>query len=294
MKKNLFFRLLVLVLAAAMTLSLTACGGADEESAQRIAELEQENEELRQQVEELTAQLEKMGSRVELAAWTLDAAPWSDGNGATVSFTATPVEYIEGQSAALSIRMGELEAEGATCSWNGTAFEGTVELSAADGYGYYCVLTNPDGTSEEVALATPENGQKEELVQLGTHLTAYANLIVDSWTASEGALKLDSGFVQVQTPRLTVAQTTVTLSSADLVFRLNGEELSRQALTLPEGEGEGSYELALTDISFALPAMEEDAQLDLWLEVSLSSGQAVSVAGGSWYYNGGELLMVVG
>ena len=295
MTYRIFTRVLALVMAAALMLSLAGCSGsADEENLARIAELEQENEDLRAQIEDLTAQLDALRAPVALAGWTLEAAPWSDGNGATLTFTATPETYLEGQSVALSIRMGDLEAEGATCSWNGTCYEGALELSAADGYSYYCVITNPDGSPSEMALATPENGQRQDLVDLAAHLASYANLILEDWTATAAELKVNSGFAQVQTPRMTVGNAAITVSSANLVLGLDSQEVSRQALQLPEGEGEGAYELALSNIAFTLPEMGEDSQLDLWLEVVLSTGQTLTVSGGSWYHNGGELLMVVG
>ena len=43
-----------------------------------------------------------------------------------------------------------------------------------------------------------------------------------------------------------------------------------------------------------MPAMEDDYQLEVSLVVTLSDGQTITSSGGSWYYNGGEMLMVVG
>jgi hypothetical protein len=66
------------------------------------------------------------------------------------------------------------------------------------------------------------------------------------------------------------------------------------SITLPKGEGEGSYEMAVTDLSFEMPKMADDHQLDLWLEVTLSDGQTLSTCGGSWYYSNGDLVLAVG
>jgi len=44
----------------------------------------------------------------------------------------------------------------------------------------------------------------------------------------------------------------------------------------------------------SMPAMEDDHQLDLWLEVTLSSGNPLRVNGGSWYSSNGQLQLVVG
>ena len=293
MKKNVFSVLMLFVLVAALMVSFTGCNAADEESVARIAELEQENANLQAKINELTAEIDSMKQRATLQDWTLDATAWNDGNGATVTFAATPVNYVEGQKAALSVRMGDLEAESTNCVWNGTAFTGSVELTAADGYSYYCILTSLDGSQDEILLNAPENVTNETLVYLGTNLNAYANMIVEDWEATATNLVVKSGYVQAQMPRLT-ATGTASISNAALVLKLNGQESARQELQIPAGEGDGSYEMSLADISFVMPAMEDDYQLDLYLEVSLSTGNTIQVSGGSWYSNNGELLLVVG
>lgn len=295
MKKNLFSLLTLAVMIAALMISFTGCQEetVDERDAQ-IAQLQEQNAALQAQVEQLTAEIETMKQRAALQKWDLTAEAWADGNGATVTFSAVPVSYTDGQSAALSVRMGDLEAESAVCLWNGEAFVGSVELSAADGYSFFCILTSADGTQEEITLDTPDNAKNENLVYLGTSLTTYANLIVDEWDNENNSLHVGAGYIQVQTPRLSSDGTEVTPAKTELVFHLNGETLERKSLDLPAGEAAGSYELALEDISFAMPEMEDDYQLDLWLEVTLSNGRVVSVCGGSWYYNSGELLLVVG
>lgn len=294
MKKSVFSVLLVMLMVASLMLSVTGCGKEENEGADaRIAQLEEENAALRAQLEALTSELDGMKQRAALQDWNLSAEAWNDGNGATVTFTATPVNYVEGQRAALSVRMGDLEAESTNCVWNGTAFTGSVELSAADGYSYYCILTSLDGTQEEIALNSPESVTNEMLVYLGSNLTAYANLVVESWEANSKTLSIQSGYIQVQMPRLS-ATGTDSVSSAALILQLNGKEVERQAVTLPAGEGDNSYELALSDIQFAMPDMDDEYQIDLTLEISLSNGNTLSVVGGSWYSNNGDLVLVVG
>lgn len=298
MKKNLFSIMLLIVMVAALMVSAAGCSAetdaVSEEAAARIAELEQQNADLQAQVEALTAEIESMQQKAALQDWSLTADAWNDGNGATVTFTATPVSYAEGLKASLSVRMGDLEAESTNCVWDGAAFTGSVDLSAADGYSYYCILTNLDGSKDEIELNSPEAITNETLVYLGTNLTAYANLIVEDWTADNSALTINSGYIQTQMPRLAANGITPSVSAAHLVLQLNGEEVSRQAVTLEAGEGENSYEAAISGTSFTMPAMEDEFQLDLWLEITLNNGNVVSVSGGSWFSTDGELQLVVG
>lgn len=296
MKKNIFSILLIMLMVASLMVFATGCdsGETAAESDIRIAELEAENAALKAQLEKLNAEMDRMGQKAALQDWTLDAQAWADGNGATVTFTATPIDYVDGQRAALSVRMGDLEAESTNCIWDGSAFTGSVELGAADGYGYYCILTNLDGSQAEVELNSPGNTTDELLVYLGSSLSAYANLVVEDWAADTDSLDLRSGYMQIQMPRMTFNNSAVNISSADLVLQLNSDEISRQAVTLEAGEGAGSYEASLSGISFAMPEMEDDYQLNLWLEVALSNGNTLSVSGGSWYSNNGQLQLVVG
>lgn len=294
MKKRIVSVLLVALMLTGLMLSFAGCSGAEEdESAAYIAELEAANAQLQAQVDELTAQLETMKQRAALQEWNLDAAPWNDGNGATVTFTAVPVTYVEGMRAALSVRMGDLEAEGTNCNWDGAAFTGSVELTAADGYSYYCILTSADGSQQEIVLNSPENVTNEMLVYLGTSLTAYANLVVEEWEATDTVLTLKTGHIQVQMPQLSADGASSVTKSA-LVLKLNGEEVERQSVELVAGENSTSYQQTLDNTKFAMPKADDDFQLDLYLEVSLSNGSTMEVLGGSWYSNNDELVLVVG
>ena len=298
MKKNIFSRLLLMLMIAALMLLVCGCGADTDapadDSAARIAALEQENAQLKAQIESLTAELGHMNQDAALQDWSLDAAAWADSNGATVVFTATPVSYVDGMRAALSVRMGDLEAESTNCVWDGSVFTGSVELSAADGYSYYCILTSANGTQEEIELNSPANVTNEMLVNLGSNLSTYANVVVEDWSATASALNIKSGYIQAQMPRLAYNNTSSEISGSALVLKLNNEEVSRQNITMEAGEGEGSFEATISGNSFSMPAMEDDYQLDLWLEITLSTGHTVSVSGGSWYSNSGELQLVVG
>lgn len=298
MKKKFFSTALLILMIAALMIFAAGCGSESDntadDSAARIAELEQENAALREQLDLLTAQLDLAKENVSLQDWAMEAKAWSDGNGATVSFTASPVNYVDGMKAALSIRMGDLEAESTNCVWDGAAFTGSVELSAADGYSYYCILVNPDGSQDEIELNSPENVTNDMLVYLGSSLSSYANLVVEDWAVANSSLTLKSGYVHAQMPQLSFNDAAPEITKSSLVLKLNNEEVSRKDLALEPGEGSGSYEATLNGQSFAMPTVQDDYQLDLWLELALNTGSTVTVSGGSWYSSNGELQLVVG
>lgn len=283
-KKNI---LALITLLAVLLTALTGCGSND-----RVAELEAENAALKSQVEGLTAQLQSLGNAVGLASWTLDATPWSSSNGANVVLTAIPLIHQEGQTAAFTVWLEGDMLENVPCEWNGESFTAAVDLNAADGYCYYCVLTAPDGTQTEIDVNTPNQPMNEALINMESALGSYCNLMLDTSAYADGKLTLSGGYAQVQLPRISAGDTAY--KSAELVLTFEEKEVARQSLTLAEGEGEMQYEADLTGITFDIPDMEDDQQLDLRMDVVLSDGQTLTTPGASWFYLDGDLLLAVG
>lgn len=291
MKKRMM-KLMTLVLAFALVFGLTACGG-EEKPVENMDQVNQELQTLRQEIADLEARIEALEQKGGLTDWSLTAEPWSSSNGATVFLNAKPENYQAGQTAVFSVRLEGVEVANVVCAWDGSYYTASADLEAADGYSYFCTLVSPDGTREMIALNTVENTSDETLVYLQSSLHVYGNLLVETWESDDKALTIKTGFVQVQMPRLG-ANAGLEMNKAELVFELNGQVLERRTIDIPAGEGQGSYEMALSNLSFEMPKMEDDYQLDLWLEVALSGEETLVVSGGSWFYNAGTLNMLVG
>lgn len=233
------------------------------------------------------AQVEAEGS---LASWELRTNVWSSSNGATVTLVAQPRVYEEGQSAALAVRLDGQEVEFAYCTWDGSYYTASVDLEAADGYEYECVLFSPQGSSEYFTLSDAY----DSLVYMKRSLDAYCNLYISDYKEEDGKFVVTAGFASVQLPQLVSAGSSVDFQKAQLVFMLNGETIETKDIDLPKGEGEGSHESSLSNISFTMPQMDDDYQLDLELLVTLTDGRELSANGGSWFYNNSELKMSAG
>ena len=231
------------------------------------------------------AQVETEGS---LASWELNAAVWSSSNGATVSFTGIPRAYEKGQSASFVVRLEGKEVENVACNWDGQYYTASADLEAADGYEYECVIFPPQGVGEHYTLSDAY----DSLVYMKRALDAYCNLYISDFKEEGGKFVVTAGWASVQLPQL--SNTPVSFQKAQLQFMLNGETIETKDIDLPKGEGEGSYETSLSDISFTIPKMDDDYQLDLMLTVTLTDGTELSSAGGSWFYNNGELKMAAG
>ena len=216
-----------------------------------------------------------------------------DGLGAKVTLKAVPARYEDGMKATFLIRLEGAQIAEVPCAWENECYVATAEINAADGYGYYCVLTDRDGARQQIALTTPENPVEDMPVYLETSLNAYCNMVLDGWETKEETLVLSGTYIQVQLPRLS-ADDDLSVESVQAVLTCNGEQVHTQPLTLEDGEGERSFEGNLTDLSLPLPELKEDDQLELFVEVLLSDGRKLTSSAASWFKNGGELYSVVG
>ena len=229
-----------------------------------------------------------------LSDWNMRATTWSSPPGATIHISAVPEAYAQGLIAAFEVRLDGEDVAVVPCEWDGTAFTASADLNAADGYSYYVVLTAADGTTEEIAVNTASQPTAEAFVNMETALTSYCSIIVEESAFEDSKLALVSGKAQVQAPTITNEGEVITCAKAELALLFNGETLDTVKLTMAETETAGLFEAQLKDISFDVPEMEDDQQLDLYLNVTLSNDQLLSAFGGNWFYNNQGLLPVVG
>ena len=297
-KRNTILSLLALLFAvASLGLSVyTAFFSADpleKDGEIKISAMQAEIDNLRTQIDTLSARLEAATQGEGLKDWTLSLTPWSDGFGASVKLTAVPDHYEEGMEAVFLIRLEGAQIAEVPCVFGNNAFTAEAEVYAADGYGYYCVLMDGEGMRRQIPLTTPDNPVEEMSVYLESSLNAYCNLLLDGWQADQETLTLTSVYFQAQLPLLSVDE-NLSIQNTQLLLSHNGQDVQTQTVTLSPGEGERSFEGTMTDISLPLPEMEEDDQLELRLEITLSDGRKLISSSVSWYKNGGELFSVVG
>ena len=229
-----------------------------------------------------------------LKDFSLSTSTWSSPNGATVHLSAGPQAYEEGQSAAFIVRLEDEEIANIPCTWDGTAYTADAELNAADGYTYHVSMTAPNGTTLEFPVNTPDRPTDEALLNMADSLNAYCNLTVGTTSFADGKLTISTGSLYVQAPKITNEGETISCKDATLVLSFDGTDVASQALTPVKAAAAGGYELSLNGVSFDIPEMENDQQLQLTLNVTLTNGQVLSCAGGIFFYNEGQLLTAVG
>lgn len=274
-RKNI---LVLLAVLCAFSLAMTGCGKS-EQAPETTAAVE-------------AAPVEE--AALGLSGWELDSTTWSSPNGATVHITATPVSYTDGMSANFVVRLEGSDVTTVPCQWDGSAFTASAELNAEDGYCYYMILTGADGQQSEVAVNIASEPVDETLVNMLTALNTHCSLLLEDSEAVEDKLTITSATVRIQPPTIKNDGQAITCTEAVLVLTFNGGEVGRQTLELPAADDSGAYEFTVTGLTFDIPEMEDDNQLSLRLDVTLSNGHTLSDASGSWAYIGGELLGIVG
>ena len=272
--------LVLIAVLCAVSLVLTGCGKGEEAPETNAAEV-------------VTASTPEEETTLGLSGWELDSSTWSSPNGATVHITATPVTYVEGMTADFVVRLEGTDVLTVPCQWDGTVFTGSAELNAKDGYCYYMILAS-DGHTYEVAVNIASEPVDETLVNMATALNTYCTLLVEESEATDSKLTLTAGTARIQPPAIRNDGQAVTCAEAQLVLTFNGEEIGRKALDLPAADDTGAYEIPISGVSFDIPQMEDDNQLNLRLDVTLSNGYMLSDAGSSWSYMDGQLLGIVG
>lgn len=237
-----------------------------------------------------SAPQEDLGLGLGLTDWSLDARAWSSNNGATVTLTATPLSYVKGQTAALSVRLEGEEVENVACEWDGKAYTAEADLNAADGLCYYVLLSRDGGDSLEVEINTPANPSNEDIINMHTALEAFCHMAVTESSLAGNQLTITGGYAQIHLPVITRDGTAAVCEKAELVLRYNEEEVDRQSMTL----GSDLEDMEVAGVTFTIPSLEDDEQLTLTLEVTLADGQVLSAPGCTWFSSGGQLIPAVG
>lgn len=116
----------------------------------------------------------------------------------------------------------------------------------------------------------------------------YCNLYLSDWTCEGSTLTLTAASAQV------VATASRPLTGAALILEINGVSHSAVILDMHPGEASDSYELDLSGFPLTLPELSHGDHLALRLEATLSDGTVLTALGGTWDYEGDQLLMVAG
>ena len=113
----------------------------------------------------------------------------------------------------------------------------------------------------------------------------YCELRVDNWSQKNGTLTVDA-FAQASLPAGIAATGRIELWRGNAV-------ISAEPITLGAGETAGFLD-ATASLSFHIPALEADEELELWLIVEPEGLNTLFTCGAGWYSEGGQLMLIAG
>lgn len=115
---------------------------------------------------------------------------------------------------------------------------------------------------------------------------AAAELYLTDWLAGDGELTLDI-FARAMLPA------GAQVSDARLLL-LSGSTCQELPIELRPGEADGSFEAELSGLTFTIPELEPDDELELQLMVTFTGGNVIQAYGVSWYLEDGMLCLISG
>ena len=151
------------------------------------------------------------------------------------------------------------------------------------------------GLKHQLSALQSSDAYPSSLIDVQTVLVdiknSYCNLIIDHWESNQENLNIVTAYAQA----IVVSDAaTATAEHARLVLKLDGKELSSAEITLVPGESTESLEADVKNISFTVPDLSANDELELWLEVTLPGNIILSGYGGSWFREGGTLHLISG
>ena len=160
-----------------------------------------------------------------LEAYSFEGEGWEDLTGATVYFTAFPKYTVAGETAWLSVQRNGEEVAKVQCAMVGTVYTAEVDLSAADGYSYYFLVTYREGGSAQQILTEVEDAVTN--VTRGLRGSVDAEFYSYGWSHRDWNFHLDAAVLIRNAPELLGEDQELQWQQMDLVMYHNGTEWDR-------------------------------------------------------------------
>ena len=196
-----------------------------------------------------------------------DCIPYLDMSGAQVRMRILPYAYREGQSASLTVLLGEEVRYVQSCTWTGANWETLFELTPADGYRFLLRITEENGQELTQELDVPI------LSQLGLNL-AWPTSQKVTWkdlSVQNDSLHFTDMRIQIPLPGV-YRYATELWQQCDLVLTNDsGEELCRYDLMNRSaysaqgnfGGGDVDFTTQTVYLTFGKPDVGEELYLNL-------------------------------
>jgi len=218
-----------------------------------------------------------------LAGYNFQLALAEEKPEATITFTAAPREWAEGDQAYLCVSGSHIAAVRIPCQWDGDSVSASAVLPLADGYELYFVMEHTDGSHQLQLL--PHSTL--ESLKTACAITSFGSVGDCDYKRSSNTLHMEDFQYSCHRPDL-YTESPVTWQKIQLVLYRDGEEIWQQTdfdsaiqqdstLTTGGMGRRGTFLLDLEDISLAPGQM-----LELKLHTSLSNTVAGEATIARW------------
>lgn len=285
---------IVTAIAAAvliLTIVLVRVGSGISRELSQVRSLQDSNSEMLDQLNSLELRVNAMADQIAdqiekqtkiLADWDLEVTGREDMTGGTISFSAAPKTWQEGDEGIFSVQLAGEEVARVTGGWNGTTYTGAVELEAADGYCSYFILCHADGSQEYQALNTPDDMEHYYGVYLAEGLTAQFDGQVNAWDDTNGLLSITDWEIEYTSPGLFAEAEGFRAKELRYVFLVNGAEASSGPVDIQGIEGRNQISLCSSGTLYQRQLMPGD-EAELWFELELENGTVLQTTAQRWH-----------
>lgn len=184
---------------------------------------------LQGQVNALTQELEQLREAAAgdqlLGSYSVAARAAESGAGGIVTFEGFLNRTQPGDQVWFTVRLDGQETAGVLCQNSGAAYTAEVELPAANGYSYQCLVVHQGGSSSVQML----EGAEDLAVNLawGLEMQISADFV---WETRGKQLEIEACRLELKPPMLSAKGESAAWKQAELVFYQNGVELQRVSL----------------------------------------------------------------
>ena len=250
----------------------------------------------RAQIKDLETAETAPGTPEALHGFDFQLTPGKEEPTVNVHLSAIPKRHAN-ETAFFSVRKDGREVANAECAWDGTAYVAQQELPLENGYEYWLIITDLEGSSEQIPLQDNQAQNLKNSFHLTCEITEQGHL---TYQGSE--LVLNDFAFGLYRPESTANGAVIHWDSVEVLLVREGDVISRNALLSKEDDMEFrssvGFEFSHSALALQDVALEEGDGLEIWVKATLSNGMECLEMVSSWGYEdgifyGGELAQRV-
>ena len=293
-RRPLILSALALVLAAAALLS---CLSHHTNLSNSLGNLSYQQITLMSDYESLRSQMSQLQS-ADIAREIPDAlhrfsfhlTPDTEEPKVLVQLSAIPKQHAN-ETAVLAVRRNGQDVAFAECTWDGTAYVAKQELPLENGYEYWLMITDPDGTQEQIPLADEQAENLTDSFSLSCQIEGEKVFL----KMVDGDFAVNGLMFRLQRPISMEDGGDYLWDSIELRVIQNGEKTHTYSFLSADSDltlrRSVLYETSCAVVYVDPPIRPEEGDgFEVWLVAKVSNGMECKEMVGAWGYEAGTFL----